>query len=112
MAKKVLFVDTDLVTTKSYAIQLFDRELKVPYWVEDANEMDLYIFLEPNAPWIDDGTRMPEKDRNVLSEIHRKGFKDAGIKIQSFSWYGDSEGAYEGRLKEVIKYVDKFLSKF
>jgi HTH-type transcriptional repressor of NAD biosynthesis genes len=70
--------------------------------------MDLYIFLESNAPWIDDGTRMPEKDRNVLSGIHHKGFKDAGIKVQKFDYYGD----YGDRLKDVIKYIDEYLAKF
>lgn len=105
IANKVLFIDTDLTITRSYAEFLFDRKIEVPFWVEGANEMDLYIFLEPNAPWVDDGTRMPKKNRNILSEIHQKGFKAAGIKIKNFDYNGD----YNNRLYDVIKYIDNFL---
>ena len=107
-ANKVLFVDTDMVITKSYAKHLFNRELNFPWWVEDANKMDLHIFLEQNAPYVDDGTRLPVKERNILSVTHEKGFKEAGIKVKSFDYCGD----YDVRLQNVIDYIDKFLSKF
>ena len=117
MAKKVLFVDTDIIITRSYARHLFNRELKVPLWVDEANEMDDYIFLASNAPWIDDGTRMPKEKRDELAQIHRKGFEDANIKPAFFDYpqgfeYQGRYNAYDHRLEEVIKHIDEFLTKF
>ena len=118
MARKVLFVDTDVVITKSYAKHLFNRDLKVPQWVTKANVMDEYIFLTKDTPWKNDGTRMPKKERDELALIHRKGFDDAGITPTFFEFppndYVDPLGydGYEHRLAKVIAHVDKFLTQF
>lgn len=116
-AKKILFIDTDVNITKSYSKFLFNMELKVPTWVEDANDMDDYIFLY-DAPYINDGTRLSEIDRNKLKGFHMKQFEEVGIKLNTFNYpeghveYPRGYTKYDQRLLEVIKHIDKYLTKF
>ena len=107
-SNKLLFVDTDLIITKGYAEFLFGREIIYPQWVEDANEMDKYIYLSADAPYVDDGTRLSEGRRNELAIIHQNNFTDAGIVVNSFHYPGN----YEKRLNEVLKFIDDYLTKF
>jgi len=108
MARKVLFVDTDLHITRSYADYLFKRKLEVPFWVEDANEMDKYIFLYHDAPYVNDGTRLSKENRLKLEGCHLHEFKRHEINLEVFNY----TGYYEDRLEKVIEHIDKFLSKF
>lgn len=107
-ANKILFVDTDLTITQSYAKYLFDRKIEYPHWVEDVNEMDKYFYLYGDVPYINDGTRLSEKERNKLSGIHMKGFKDGKIELSFINWNGD----YDFRLEEVIKQIDEFIKQY
>lgn len=77
----LLIVDTDIITTKSYARFLFDRELKVDEWIDQANEMSHYFFMQPNCPFIQDGTRLNEENRIKLHESHINLFKNFDIKL-------------------------------
>ena len=113
LANKLLFVDTDLSITKSYSEFLFGEVPKVEPWVEKANEIQFYIYLTNDAPYVDDGTRMEEDRRNKLDESHQKFFK--GKELHYFHWLtrtkGDQE-KYDERLKYVIQEIDHFIQKF
>jgi HTH-type transcriptional repressor of NAD biosynthesis genes len=103
-ANRFLFVDTELIVTKSYASYLFNRELHVPLAVEVANECDLYLFLEPDCAFIQDGTRLPEAERSLLSDHHRKTFARLGKELVSIS------GSWEQRFEKSVKIVtERFL---
>ena len=80
-ANRLLFVDTDLVITKSYSHFLFNKELVVSNWIESANLFDLYLFMEPDCEFIQDGTRLSIKKRYELSGNHKKFFKDVRVPI-------------------------------
>lgn len=76
-ANKLLFVDTDINITKSYSRFLFNQDLNVDSWIEEVNKADLYLFLETDCPFIQDGTRLTENERNKLSLFHKQQlFKD------------------------------------
>lgn len=112
-ANKVLFLDTDLNITQSYSEFLFNKTLKVEPWIEKANEVDFYIYLDPTAPWVDDGTRLPEETRNKLAENHWKHFKDKNNwSLFSFDPTIDSFLAYGNRFADVVQVVDEFLAKY
>jgi HTH-type transcriptional regulator, transcriptional repressor of NAD biosynthesis genes len=83
VANKLLFIDTDVNITKSYSLFLFQKELIVPLWIEEANKSDLYFFLESDCPFIQDGTRLEEEERNKLSLHHKKILTDLGINYVS-----------------------------
>ncbi|HEX6191225.1 MAG TPA: AAA family ATPase [Chitinophagaceae bacterium] len=71
-ANRILFSDTDLTTTASYAAFLFNHQLEVSEEIRKINQFDLYLFLETDCPFVQDGTRLDEAMRNSLSRHHEE----------------------------------------
>lgn len=82
IANKLLFVDTDLNITKSYAQYLFHQELHAEDWIEQANTFDLHLFLEPDCEYVQDGTRLDQDERLLLSENHKRQLLKAWIQFE------------------------------
>ena len=101
IANKFLFVDTDLNITCSYSEFLFGRSLVVENWINEANRFDLYLFLEPDCEYVQDGTRLPMEKRNKLSNHHKKFFQDRGICFISIS--GDWENRFTTSCKIIAE---------
>ncbi len=110
-ANRVLFVDTDLNITKSYSDFLFDTIPKFEPWVEKANEMDLYIYLKNDAPYVQDGRRLEKYQRDMLNNNHYfRFFQDKpNVEVLSFK---QSDNSYDKRLENAIDIVKTFLSKY
>ncbi len=106
LANKILFVDTDLEITKSYSQYLFNEIPEFSPWIEKANEMDLYIYLMPDAPYIQDGTRLTKKDAHDLHKIHRGRFDKKNPVVLQY------KGDYLERFNEAVRAIDKFISKY
>lgn len=104
IANKLLFVDTDLNITSSYSKYLFDKKLIVENWVEQANNFDIYIFLENDAQFIQDGTRLDKLRRDELNISHKKQLTDKGINYELVT------GNWEDRLTKSISIVKKIIS--
>ena len=100
-ANKLLFLDTDLNITKSYSSFLFNDELKVTSWQEEANKSDLYFFLETDCPYIQDGTRINKDQREKLSLSHKKKLKENGIN------YITINGNWEDRFNKVTEIINQ-----
>lgn len=103
-ANKLLFVDTDINITRSYSKFLFNEELIVQEWIEEANKIDLYLYLDTDAPYIQDGTRLNIVDRNGLNESHQQELTGRGINyvlIQGEDW--------DIRFKNATEAVNKFI---
>jgi HTH-type transcriptional regulator, transcriptional repressor of NAD biosynthesis genes len=83
IANKLLFVDTDINITQSYAHYLFDKELEVQDRIKKANRCDLYLFLEPDCEYVQDGTRLPQAERDGLSQSHKQQLLQAGISYET-----------------------------
>lgn len=101
VANKLLIVDTDLNITKSYSRFLFNKELNVEPWIEELNQFDLYLFLEPDCEYVQDGTRLSVEERNKLSKHHIKFFQDKGIRFISI------RGNWENRFIESCKIIEE-----
>jgi HTH-type transcriptional regulator, transcriptional repressor of NAD biosynthesis genes len=101
LANRFLFIDTDINITKSYSRFLFGRELVVEDWIEKANQCDLYIFLEPDCPHIQDGTRLDEDEKLKLDLFHKEQFQKSQIKYISVT------GNWEERFTLACKVVDQ-----
>lgn len=105
LANKLLFIDTDINITRSYSSFLFGKELTVPSWIEEANKADLYIFLEPDCPFVQDGTRLNETDRAKLNSSHKNQLDKNNIK------YICAGGGWEERFETIVKVIkEKYLS--
>jgi NadR type nicotinamide-nucleotide adenylyltransferase len=66
-----LFADTDALTTAAWSHMLLGR---VPEGVRGHERADLYLLLDDEAPWIDDGTRVfgaPERRRRFFEVCER-----------------------------------------
>lgn len=108
---KLLFIDTDAITTKFYGNFLLNDkdDIKKCNDLADAitkiNEFDLILFLEPDVDWVQDGTRNEKiaTDRIKYSNQIKELFNEQGIEYISIG------GTYLDRFnkaKEIIK--DKF----
>lgn len=98
-ANKILICDTDINITKSYSKFLFNRILATPLWVNEANEFSMRLFLETDCPFIQDGTRLPETERNRLGIHHKAEMNAAGIHYQIIT--GNWEERFE-KAKQLI----------
>ena len=104
-ANKFLFIDTEITITKSYSKFLFNREFLVEEWIEEANQCDLYLFLEPDCPHVQDGTRLNESEKLKLDIYHQKEFEKTQIKYVSIG------GNWEERFTLACDTINKtFLS--
>jgi len=81
-ANKIMFSDTDLNTTKVYSRYFFNKEPKFAEWMEEANNFDLHIFLDSDAPYIQDGTRLSKKERDILGEFHHDYLYSKKVKME------------------------------
>ena len=108
---KLLFIDTDALTTKFYGNFLLNDkdDIKKCNDLADAitkiNEFDLILFLEHDVDWVQDGTRNEKiaTDRIKYSNQIKELFNEQGIEYISIG------GTYLDRFnkaKEIIK--DKF----
>jgi len=111
LANKVLFVDTDLKITKSYAEYLFKEKVEFAPWIEKANEMDLYIWLAQDTPYVDDGTRLPENERKELSDNHWHQYENWGENFHIIN-FPKGEKPYRERFNQVVDIIDNFMAKF
>lgn len=113
-ANKVLFIDTDsLITLYYYKLDFGiknkeDHEFeKIAEGISYLNNYDLYIFLEPDVKWVQDGSRtygdakIREKNNKILKDLLKKN----NIKYVSIN------GDYQNRYTESIKLIDKLLGE-
>lgn len=104
---KLLFIDTDAITTKFYSSFLLkDKKIiKKCFDLADAisniNDFDLIFFLEPTVDFVQDGTRNNKiaKNRIKYSEQIKKMFRDKNIDIISL------DGNYLERFNNVKKII-------
>lgn len=100
LANKILICDTDVNITKSYAQYLFKQPLVVPDWIDAANQFHLHLFLDTDCPYVQDGTRLSEMERNALSEYHERQLQENGIAYVKIG--GSWEERFE-QAKAIIK---------
>jgi HTH-type transcriptional repressor of NAD biosynthesis genes len=101
LANKILFIDTDINITKSYARFLFNKELETEAWINNANQFDLYLYLETDCPFVQDGTRLNEAERNRLNDFHKAQLKRNQIAFSSIA------GNWLERFEQAVKLIDQ-----
>ena len=99
----LVVVDTDVHITQSYARYCFSEYLALPQSIYEVNTGDLYIYLDKDAPYIQDGSRLSLEDRNTLDNYHRQTLADFDINFVIM------KGDYESRRIKTCKLVDELL---
>ncbi len=103
-ARQVLFLDTDIYTTISYARFLFGRDMEpAPDVVKDSRG-SLYLYLANDAPYVQDGTRLELERRDALDASHRAVLDEEGID------YHVLRGSWEEKYAEAVRLVEYSLA--
>lgn len=81
-ARRVLFKDTDLVSTVVYARHYYGE---CPAWIEEAARRrlgDLYLLLAPDVPWVADGAQRDRPEsREEIHALFRSTLVDLGARV-------------------------------
>jgi NadR type nicotinamide-nucleotide adenylyltransferase len=77
-AGPLMIADTDALMTAAWCEMLLGTR---PPELMEAPKADLYLLLEPDLPWVDDGTRFfsDSKDRHRFATIVEQVLRDAGV---------------------------------
>ncbi len=105
-ANKVLFCDTDLLTTSVYAHHYFQ---KCPKWIQDeahSRTYHLYLLLHPDVEWVSDPLRDQPENRWELFEKFRDALQ------QDERYFVEIKGDYTERLEFAYEIVKDFLEQF
>jgi HTH-type transcriptional repressor of NAD biosynthesis genes len=99
----LVIIDTDIHITKSYSRFAFGRELEVPAEVYEASKADLYLYLNTDVAYFQDGTRLSEEERNLLDLSHRQALADHDISFVEIT------GNWEQRFEKAKEYINKLI---
>ncbi len=103
-ANKILFCDTNLVTTHIYSKLYFGKSLE---WMDSAVEKqayDFYILLTVDVPWVADFQRDESLNRTELFNTFKAELDKRNANYKTIS--GDN---YKDRLRQAIEIVEDFL---
>lgn len=110
-SNKILFVDTDALTTQFYVEFLIDNQIQIKKLEElsssitNIHDFDLIVYLEPTVAFVQDGTRNEDMFNNFeeYNTNLKRLFKKHNVQYISLS------GNYLERYTEVIKLIDEKL---
>lgn len=106
-ANKVLFIDSEAVVTKYY-LKLYGKEDSSLYDEIALNQdYDLYIYLEPDIKWVDDGLRDQgeEEVRKTNNKLLKSMFDELGINYISIN------GNYQERFKKAYELIKELMNE-
>ncbi|MVT09368.1 AAA family ATPase [Chitinophaga tropicalis] len=99
----LLIIDTDIHITLSYAQYAFGEEPVIDTSVFKRNKAGLYLYLKNDVPYMQDGTRLSEEERNLLDVSHRKTLEKYGIN------YIEICGDWEQRFEQAATAIEAFF---
>lgn len=101
----LVIIDTDIHITKSYGNFIFNRELNVEVECYNANKADLYLYLNNDVEFVQDGTRLSENDRNLLEISHRAVLRKNNIELKEIT------GNWEQRFGKALDCIVKLIQE-
>ena len=105
-ANKVLFCDTDLIVTQIWSEVYFNGKCQPwIYWADHLRRYDLFLLCAPDIPWVNDGLREFEGQRDWMFERLRQELESRGLN------YVVIRGAFEARTALAIHEVDHLLNQ-
>ena len=95
----LVIIDTDIHITKSYSKFTFGAKLEVSDDIYNPNKAALYLYLNNDVEYIQDGTRLSEVERNLLDVSHREVLTEHQIKIVEIK--GDWNERFENAVEQI-----------
>ncbi len=99
----LVIIDTDIHTTKSYSRFTFEKELEISADIYNSNRANIYLYLNNDVEYLQDGTRLREIERNLLDLSHRQVLTDHNIDIIEVK--GDWDERFEKALEQINKLI-------
>ncbi|WP_207534811.1 AAA family ATPase [Desertivirga arenae] len=100
----LIIIDTDIHITRSYSRFVFNKDLEVEESLLNHNKADLYLYLKNDVPFVQDGGRLSEEDRNRLDTFHREILQQADVKLIEI------EGHWCQRFEKAAQAIDRLLN--
>ena len=102
-ANRLLFCDTDSITTAIYSKYYFGKVPDLVKKLADKNRFDLYLFTKIDIPWVSDPLRDLGKKRKKFEKIFQEELVKRNIPFVII------RGKSKNRLRSAIKAVEDFL---
>ncbi|HYC52369.1 MAG TPA: AAA family ATPase [Gemmatimonadaceae bacterium] len=102
-AKRLVILDTDLVSTVVYCTHYFSM---APQWIVDAARAragSLYLLLRPDVPWIPDGVRDRGERREEMHALFAGTLSD--LRLTPVEIGGD----WDARFASAVRAIDALL---
>ncbi len=106
-ANRILFCDTDLITTQIYSRHYLGVVPPVLYELEKMITYDRYFLFNIDVPWVSDGLRdlSSEAQRKTMFEAFRNELERRNIS------YVMVQGTWEERENIIVREVDRLLAQ-
>ncbi|POY37879.1 cytidyltransferase [Solitalea longa] len=101
----LVIIDTDIHITKSYSRFIFNKELKVDEDIIQANQAYLYLYLNNDVAYFQDGTRLVVEERRQLDLSHRQVLDAINIH------YVEIKGNWTERFEKACECIDELLGR-
>lgn len=100
----LIIIDTDIHITKSYSKFIFGKELKVKDKIYHSNKANLYLYLNNNVEYFQDGTRLNKAERNLLDLSHREILKQYHID------FVEVKGNWQERFEKAKEHINQLTN--
>jgi NadR type nicotinamide-nucleotide adenylyltransferase len=98
---KLLFMDTDLVITKYWFLEVYGR---MPQWLDEQLKRmlpDLYLFCDTDLPWeFDPARENPGERRQYLSQLYLREIQKYNVEVRIVKGIG------RRRFDNALKFVN------
>lgn len=101
----LLIIDTDIHITLSYGEYAFGAVLDIDHSILQRNKADLYLYLNNDAPYVQDGTRLAKEERDLLDLSHRRTLEKYGIT------YEEIKGDWDERFEQAVILVERLMER-
>ena len=101
--KRLIFCDTDSITTSLWSQKLFTRIDPTIEKLSHANQHDLYLVLKPDVPWVNDPFRYSADGREQFFKLCIDILEKRGLR------YAIISGNWEQRFNSATKAIDLFV---
>lgn len=104
-ANKLVFFDTESIVTQYYSQLYIGSEQAFFDEVAKDQEYDLWIYLEPDVQWVDDGLRMhgQKLEREANNRVLKRMLEERNVS------YSIIEGSYLERLNKAVQLVEELI---
>lgn len=105
-ARPLVVIETDIHIIQSYSKYTFGEYIDIDKSTVELHKADLYLYLNNDVPFIQNGRLMSEKTRNELDKSHRQTLKDFGVN------YHEIKGNWSQRLNTAIGLIETMMTKY